>query len=210
MNSLSVNFRGISFLSTVKQWLLHAQMYCTSYALADENTSLRQNRTLEAEAGLFPAVSMLWGDSPKGSPFPFSLCFCQVIQSPFKPSRLCLSAVVFVRENCVCQWPPLPSWPQLNRRRKLSQEELKIHSSLRFFFGFFSHLWLQQRWGATAREDTYSGESAWDQLKPLDWFQGVAGGGNKTNNKSKKTLIRIFRNIFWALSEGLTGLLTKN
>lgn len=137
MNSLSVNFRGISFLSTVKQWLLHAQMYCTSYALADENTSLRQNRTLEAEAGLFPAVSMLWGDSPKGSPFPFSLCFCQVIQSPFKPSRLCLSAVVFVRENCVCQWPPLPSWTQLNRRRKLSQEELKIHSSLRFFF-FFS------------------------------------------------------------------------
>lgn len=60
MNSLSVNFRGISFLSTVKQWLLHAQIYCTSYALADENTSLRQNRTLEAEAGLFPAVPMLW------------------------------------------------------------------------------------------------------------------------------------------------------
>lgn len=85
----------------------------------------------------------------------------------------------------------------------------RVENSLVTAF-FFSHLWLQQRWRATAREDTYSGESAWDQLKPLDWFQGVAGGGNKTTNKSKKTLIRIFRNIFWALSEGLTGLLTKN
>lgn len=110
--------------------LLNVQI-CMWSASADESTSVRPNRTLKPEAGCF------FSRQPFpccGPPSPFRFCFCQVIQSPFKPLRLRLSAVVFVRENCVCQRPPLPSWTQLNRRRKLSQEDLKIHSSLQLFF----------------------------------------------------------------------------
>lgn len=206
MNSLSVNCRGISFLSTVKQWLLQAQIYCTSYALADENTSLR---TLEAEAGLFPAVSMLWAIRRKDLHFLSVYVFVR-LSNPHSSLRDSACQLWSLSEKTVFasghHYPPeLSSTADANYRKK--SWKFTRHC---VFFCFFSHLWLQQRWRATAREDTYSGESAWDQLKPLDWFQGVAGGGNKTNNKSKKTLIRIFRNIFWALSEGLTGLLTRN
>lgn len=127
---------------------------------------------------LLPAVSML--RLIRVSPFPFTFCFCQVIQSPFKPSRLCLSAVVFVREIRVCQRPPLASWTQLNRRCKKSWK--------------FTHhcRWISSLVVTTraAREDTYWGESAWsqfwgesawNQFKRLDWFQGAAEGGKKTH-----------------------------
>lgn len=184
--SLSVHFPRnfhTSNCKTVVSICTNLHVTCFSWLPAEENVSLWtlhatvcQERVMEQEAKLFPSLPSSFhvvGDWHKASQVPFHFCFSQVIQSPLKPSRLPVSCGLCQRKLCVCQWPPLPFWTQLNRRRKPSQEELE--NSL-IAVGFFSTC-------ATARVEIYWSESAWNQFKCLDWFQGVAG--EKYNQKKQ-------------------------